>query len=108
MLAEKDGLIEELAKLLASLKESGLESLTDEERASMNMARVAAEKKIATSTRLNACAALLHLSKQCTVSVRILIQLIFRTKHHDHNCTTSYKSTSLLPNRSKCVTTSCF
>ena len=108
MLAEKDGLIEELAKLLASLKESGLESLTDEERASMNMARVAAEKKIATSTRLNACAALLHLSKQCTVSVRILIQLIFRTKHHDHNCTTSYKSTSLLPNRSKCVTTSFF
>ena len=108
ILAEKDGLIEELAKLLASLKESGFETLTDEERASMNMARVAAEKKIAASTRLNVCAALLHLSKQCTVSVRILKQLMFRSKHHNHNCTTSYKVTSLLPNRSKCVTTSCF
>ena len=71
ILAEKDGLIVELAKLLDSLKESGLESLTDEERASMNMARVAGEQKIAASTRLNVCAALLHLSKQCTVSVRI-------------------------------------
>jgi len=71
-LADKDGLLEELAKLLATLKETGLESIAgSKEEAPVSKPRMAADKKIATSTRLNACAALLHLSKQCTVSVKM-------------------------------------
>eukprot|EP00979_Chaetoceros_neogracilis_P016134 scaffold7119_cov195-Chaetoceros_neogracile.AAC.1 len=71
-LADKDGLIGVLVKLLATLKETGLGGTADSEgKVPASKTKMTAARKIASSTRLNACAALLHLSKQCTVSVKM-------------------------------------
>jgi hypothetical protein len=66
ILAEKEGLISELANILLKLKETHalnkIENGTDADT-------VSTSRRIASATRLNACAAILHLSKQCNISV---------------------------------------
>ncbi len=68
ILAEQEGLIEELAAILTCLKEKPKEAVEGNTEGEQRSNPTASEK-IAASTRLNACAALLHLSKQCAVSV---------------------------------------
>ena len=71
ILAEQD-LIEELAELLTSLREKPHESKGERmEVVGVPQSKTTTSQKIPASTRLNACAALLHLSKQCVVSVRL-------------------------------------
>eukprot|EP00979_Chaetoceros_neogracilis_P009936 scaffold2305_cov216-Chaetoceros_neogracile.AAC.5 len=83
ILADKDGLIGVLVKLLATLKETGLGGTADSEgKVPASKTKMTAARKIASSTRLNACAALLHLSKQCTVSVRIVKPFVFMSNKH--------------------------
>ena len=72
ILVDQDGLIEELANTLIALKDVSLES-KGHGPISPTQSRVSNTQKIASSARLNACAALLHLSKQCVVSVSFLM-----------------------------------
>lgn len=68
ILAEKKGLTSELANILVKLKET---PAADKNEMGVEGDPVSASKRIASATRLNACATLLHLSKQCNISVKI-------------------------------------
>jgi len=68
ILAEKEGLMSELANILLKLKEP---PTSDKIEIGREADTTSASNRIASATRLNACAAILHLSKQCNISVSV-------------------------------------
>jgi hypothetical protein len=74
ILADKEGLISEIAEILLTLKEDMIPHKKEDRN---ELESIPTLGRVALSTRLNACAAVLHLSKQCNISVSEFLTCIY-------------------------------